>query len=1044
MSLIVEPIEIGNQPIYFEYSVIGKTVKKLHLEIECKENYANLSLSDGQNMLLDNLDIPKKGNFSFEVLIDFGSTGLKKLQWLKSGGSIILKKVYFTEVNDFDIPVFKDISEESGLISELSWKYGGPTIADIDNNGYYDLILNNHDKTPTKLFLQKEKGKLTQQEIFPSISDFHGTTAADFDNDGDLDIINSRGGGNGTTPAPPFFLRNDDGKFNSVAEEIGITEGARGRSVRAVDMDLDGDLDLLCVNAKGINSSDSVQHIFYKNTGKGKFERVRSANIENADAERVLVTDLNNDNIDDLVMYSPISIWLGNDDLPDGQAGFTFTDVSKKWLSSNILDSSSITGIVDIDLDNDGDLDLYLSRGKPYYEMANKSLDFNPNTGRIDIRDEGNKAITSMEFDADGAITVSDIFLWYRLYDGGFPMHLGHSKDTFNLKENEKLVITQKMANGWANERNENGWYIGYIGNGKWKMEWVRNKPIYWGVRISIEGLKNVTPIGWKPQNRNLQDILLVNDNEKLTDVSEKWNIPKGGNHWGVTVGDFNNDSYNDLYIYRFGFLKTRITDWLLLNTGQGRFEITTSHEAKDRNDKGHGDMGQAFDFDLDGKVDLLNGSDDYGKWYLYGNQTQNENNYIIARIGNSPKSNIDAYSAVVTIETANHTYRKRVGSAGEIHSQSLLNAVHFGLGKVDNIKKITVRWRNGEEVILENVKANQLYDFPKNTDDLDFSKMMKGVSADNILYDTTDYYNWGSSIVKGEDGKYHLFYAQMPRDLGFSTWLNDGIISRAVANQPEGPYVRQETILKGRGFGYWDETTAHNPWIQKYNGKYYLYYMSSNYGGRKLNADELHQARTKWIDNEFRALVRENQRIGVAVSESVFGPWERLDKPIVEPKLPITNITCNPAVTQRPDGGYLMLIRGDMPDTTELVRHQAVGLSPTPIGPWEIQAKAAVSYMNAEDPAIWYDKKRERYYAIYHGFGYMGLITSTDGLNWKKAKHYKIMELAYKNDKGEMVKVARMERPFLYLEDGVPKVLTVSIQLDSGESYSMFIPLKF
>ena len=32
-------------------------------------------------------------------------------------------------------------------------------------------------------------------------------------------------------------------------------------------------------------------------------------------------------------------------------------------------------------------------------------------------------------------------------------------------------------------------------------------------------------------------------------------------------------------------------------------------------------DMGQAFDYNLDGAVDMLNGSDDYGKWYLYANQ---------------------------------------------------------------------------------------------------------------------------------------------------------------------------------------------------------------------------------------------------------------------------------------------------------------------------------------------------------------------------------------------------------------------------------------
>lgn len=341
-----------------------------------------------------------------------------------------------------------------------------------------------------------------------------------------------------------------------------------------------------------------------------------------------------------------------------------------------------------------------------------------------------------------------------------------------------------------------------------------------------------------------------------------------------------------------------------------------------------------------------------------------------------------------------------------------------------------------------QNEPSEKVQGLSKSTDDLNFAELLQGVSENNILYDSTEYFNWGSSIVKGEDGKYHLFYAQMPREHGFTSWLNDGVISRAVADNPAGPYKHQEIVLKGRGFGYWDETTAHNPWIQKYEGRYYLYYISTNHGGKKLTADELYQSRYKWIDNEFRALVRENQRIGVAVADSPRGPWQRMEQPIVEPDGPIETITCNPAVTRRPDGGYIMLVRGDMPDTTELVRHQAVALSPTPNGPWTIQPKAAVSYMNAEDPALWYDEKRKRYYGIYHGFGYMGLITSLDGLDWKKAKHYKIMNLEYKNDKGEMVKVARMERPFVYLENGEPTVLTVSVKLENGESYSMFIPL--
>ncbi|MBR8534020.1 glycoside hydrolase family protein [Carboxylicivirga sediminis] len=330
-----------------------------------------------------------------------------------------------------------------------------------------------------------------------------------------------------------------------------------------------------------------------------------------------------------------------------------------------------------------------------------------------------------------------------------------------------------------------------------------------------------------------------------------------------------------------------------------------------------------------------------------------------------------------------------------------------------------------------------------RNTDDLDFSKLLLPVDQQNILYDSTENFNWGASIVKGEDGKYHAFYSQMRRKYGFKSWLTDGVISHAVADSPAGPYMHLNTVLEGRGPDYWDPYTVHNPWIQKYGDNYYLYYISTNLNNQTLSTDEYDQARHQWIDNKYRALVRENQRIGLAFSKSVYGPWERLNSPIVEPAGPIETITCNPAVTQRPDGGFLMLVRGDKPNVNELVRSQAIALSDKPEGPWKIQPIAAVGDLNAEDPAVWYDKHRNRYYGIYHAFGYLGLITSEDGLNWQKAKHYKVSDLEYQHKDGRTIKVARMERPFVYLENDKPKVLSVSIKLDNGESYSLFIPLK-
>ena len=152
----------------------------------------------------------------------------------------------------------------------------------------------------------------------------------------------------------------------------------------------------------------------------------------------------------------------------------------------------------------------------------------------------------------------------------------------------------------------------------------------------------------------------------------------------------------------------------MLLNNGKGGFEITTDHTAKTTGTKCHADMGQAFDYDLDGDVDIFNGDDELGVWYMYSNTKVDNNNYAIVKVGYSPLENVDPISAEITVQTASGNQYKRVESAGENFSQCLLNMVHFGLGQDETVEKITVRWRNGEVAEFTNKAANQVFDTDK------------------------------------------------------------------------------------------------------------------------------------------------------------------------------------------------------------------------------------------------------------------------------------------------------------------------------------------
>ncbi len=325
--------------------------------------------------------------------------------------------------------------------------------------------------------------------------------------------------------------------------------------------------------------------------------------------------------------------------------------------------------------------------------------------------------------------------------------------------------------------------------------------------------------------------------------------------------------------------------------------------------------------------------------------------------------------------------------------------------------------------------------------DEVNIAEMIQPLSEDGIFRDA-DYFNWGSSIIKGEDGKYHLFYARWPRKYSFGAWLTHSEIAHAVSDNPEGPYVYLETALKGRDNSrYWDDITAHNPKIKFFEGKYYLYYIGTNVGRKGLSNKKLIEMSSKSTKNETRKLLRENQRTGVAVSESLNGPWERLDNPIVEPEGPITTLTVNPAISLGPDGKYYLIIKGDKPNETRFIRNQAIAIAPTPTGPFKIENKPVIDNLDTEDVSMWYNESNSKFYAVFHAHTFIGLMSSPDGLNWKKAKNYEITGKKILLDNGEFIEPDRMERPFIFLEDGVPKALTLGIK-KGDDSYSVILPL--
>lgn len=326
--------------------------------------------------------------------------------------------------------------------------------------------------------------------------------------------------------------------------------------------------------------------------------------------------------------------------------------------------------------------------------------------------------------------------------------------------------------------------------------------------------------------------------------------------------------------------------------------------------------------------------------------------------------------------------------------------------------------------------------------DTFSFKMRLQEVSEKNF-FKTAGYYNWCPSMVKDKQGRYHLFYSRWKKDYGWGGWLTHCEIAHAVSKKPTGPWKFQETVLTGRGKNHWDAITMHNPKIEQFDSLYYLYYISTNMGTTEYTPEELVQTAQQIYDHPNWKILRRNQRTGVAYARHLQGPWTRLDTPLIQPSGPITTLTVNPAVARGKNGKFYLIVKGDKPNETRFIRNQAVAIGDHPLGPFQMQPKPVIDYLDTEDMSIWYDARRDYFYGLFHATtGFIGLVSSPDGINWHPARDYEFMPKKLRMKNGEERTFDQMERPFMYVENDEPKVLCLALK-KGDDSYLVFIPLK-
>jgi len=312
--------------------------------------------------------------------------------------------------------------------NQATHPFTGAAVIDIDGDGKFEIFVGGGEGQRDAL-LSYRNGRLVNIENGTSLSSntaTYGVTAIDMDSDGDTDLIVARNDG-------VYLYLNDGGRFLEKRIAVGLPVNSVPLSVAVSDIDHDGDGDLyisVFVDFPSFRSATyndpthAKENRMLLNNGDLTFTDI-TASSGSASKQNTFLSvfvDLDADGWQDLVVAQNTGEVEMFRNMTDG----TFQSVATKsghgfWM-----------GVAVGDIDNDGDQDLFFSN-------IGKSIPTFLTAG--DIRDDQHHTHEWLLMRNDGGFRFTDVTEAYRLAGEGFAW--GAVFEDLNLDGQLDLLVAQ-------------------------------------------------------------------------------------------------------------------------------------------------------------------------------------------------------------------------------------------------------------------------------------------------------------------------------------------------------------------------------------------------------------------------------------------------------------------------------------------------------------------------------------------------------------------------------------------------------------------------